>query len=317
MAAHQITQRRRYTQRKLIRHPELCQRVVNHLKDGWTPEQIGKPDDLDGAKQARCQETIYRYIYSKRRHVTGLVVVPAHASQEPDTPPCSKASEIKFDRDVSILFRPDDVAHRRQFGHWEGDLMLFEQRTWQANVTSLVERVSRFTVILKNPNKRTKPVMGKILKAIKDLPHIARRSITFDRGSEFRQLAAIAAKNWYTNLRSAIPRHPGKKERLKNTNRRARRWLTQKARYTSAHGSRHQRNKRPPQQHTAQMLWDGRHLRRSSEKIVGGNGSITLPSKVIGVAVQVSLTEARWHPTDRFTVTIEDQAYFDKKSRRF
>lgn len=25
----------------------------------------------------------------------------------------------------TILFRPDDVAHRRQFGHWEGDLMLW------------------------------------------------------------------------------------------------------------------------------------------------------------------------------------------------
>jgi IS30 family transposase len=43
MAAHQITQRRRSTQRKLIRYPELCQRVVNHLKDGWTPEQIEPP----------------------------------------------------------------------------------------------------------------------------------------------------------------------------------------------------------------------------------------------------------------------------------
>ena len=81
--------------------------------------------------------------------------------------------EPKFHRDVSILFRPDDVAHRRQFGHslpdrrfvkqicreGEADLMLFKQKHGQTNVTSLVERVSRFTVILKNPNKRTTPVM--------------------------------------------------------------------------------------------------------------------------------------------------------------
>ena len=73
----------------------------------------------------------------------------------------SKRQKPKFDRDVSILFRPDDVAHRREFGHWESDLMLFEQKRGQMNVTSSAERVSRFTVILKNPNKRTKPVMGK------------------------------------------------------------------------------------------------------------------------------------------------------------
>jgi IS30 family transposase len=55
-------------------------------------------------------------------------------------------------------------------------------------VTSLVERVSRFTVILKNPNKRTKPVMQKIIKAIKDLPHVARRSITGQNRREFSPL---------------------------------------------------------------------------------------------------------------------------------
>jgi len=89
------------------------------------------------------------------------------------------------------------------FGHWEGDLCCLN-REWPSKLSrSLVERVqSRHGDSFKNPNKRTKPVMGKILKAIKDLPHIAPRSITFDRGSEFRP-AAIAGKNWYTKLGSA------------------------------------------------------------------------------------------------------------------
>ena len=135
--------------------------------------------------------------------------------------------EPKFHRDVSILFRPDDVAHRRQFGHWEGDLMLFKQKRGQTNVTTLVERVSRFTVILKNQNKRTKPVMGKIMKAIKDLPHIARRSITFDRGSEFvswpQLQAKIGTQTWFCD-----PSSPWQKGTVENTNRRARRWLPRK-----------------------------------------------------------------------------------------
>ena len=46
-----------------------------------------------------------------------------------------RRKEPKFHRDVSILFRPDDVAHRRQFGHWEADFMLFKQKLGQANVT--------------------------------------------------------------------------------------------------------------------------------------------------------------------------------------
>jgi IS30 family transposase len=188
MAAHQLTQRRRSTQRTLIRYPELCQLVVNHLKDGWTPEQIGNRMVFDGAKQRVCQETIYRYIYSKEGLAQELWwYLPVHRKNR--TPRrARKRQKSKFDRDVSILFRPDDVAHRREFGHWEGDLMLFEQKRGQTNVISLVERVSRFTVILKNPNKRTKPVMQKIIKAIKDLPHVARRSITGQNRREFSPL---------------------------------------------------------------------------------------------------------------------------------
>ena len=65
MAAHQQTLQRRSTQRKLIRHPELCKSIVSRLKNGWTPEQIGSRMIYEGAKLRVCQETIYRYIYSQ------------------------------------------------------------------------------------------------------------------------------------------------------------------------------------------------------------------------------------------------------------
>ena len=105
--------------------------------------------------------------------------------------------------------------------------MLFKQKLGQTNVTSLVERVSRFTVILKNPNKRTKPVMGKIMSAIKDLPLVARRSITFDRGTEFvswpHLQAEIGTRTWFCD-----PSSPWQKGTVENTNRRLRRWLPRK-----------------------------------------------------------------------------------------
>lgn len=105
--------------------------------------------------------------------------------------------------------------------------MLFKQKLGQSNVTSLVERVSRFTVILKNPNRRTKPVMGKIIEAIKDLPNHARRSIIFDRGSEFMNWphlqAEIGTQTWFCD-----PSSPWQKGTVENTNRRVRRWLPRK-----------------------------------------------------------------------------------------
>lgn len=105
--------------------------------------------------------------------------------------------------------------------------MLFKQSLGQSNVTSLVERVSRFTVLLKNPNKRTKPVMGKIMKAVRDLPYLARKSITFDRGSEFvswpHLQAEIGTQTWFCD-----PSSPWQKGTVENTNRRVRRWLPRK-----------------------------------------------------------------------------------------
>lgn len=62
--------------------------------------------------------------------------------------------------------------------------MLFRQKFGPANVTTLIERTSRFLVVLKNAEKRTRPIMAQIAKVLAALPHHARRSITFDRGSE-------------------------------------------------------------------------------------------------------------------------------------
>lgn len=59
----------------------------------------------------------------------------------------SRGLARKFRRDVSILFRPEDVAHRTQFGQWEGNLVLFRQKSGRADVASLVDRVSRFIVL--------------------------------------------------------------------------------------------------------------------------------------------------------------------------
>ena len=63
----------------------------------------------------------------------------------------------RFSPDLNILHRPDAVAARQQFGHWECDLMPFRKKFGKANVTSLVERVSRFAVFLRNNDRQSRP----------------------------------------------------------------------------------------------------------------------------------------------------------------
>ena len=126
-----MTADRRARQRKLIKHDGLCRSVVERLKNGWTPEQIGNRMVHEGARPRVCQETIYRYIYSKEGMADDLWwYLPNHRKYRKPRR-ARKRQAPKFDRDVSILFRPDDVAHRRQFGHWEADLVLFKQKLGQ------------------------------------------------------------------------------------------------------------------------------------------------------------------------------------------
>lgn len=224
MAAQLQMADRRARQRKLVRFASLRSEVEDRIRSGWTPEQIAGRMRLERAQPRVCQETIYRHVYGREGMREELWWhLPTHRmSRRPRR--ARKRIAPKFGRELSILFRPEAVAQRTEFGHWEGDPVLFRQRFGQANVTSMVERVSRFTVILKNTTKRSKPVMNKIVAAIGPLPFAARRSMTFDRGSEFvtwpHLQAETGTRSWFCD-----PQSPHQKGTVENTNRRARRWL--------------------------------------------------------------------------------------------
>lgn len=91
----------------------------------------------------------------------------------------------QFLDELAIAHRPKDIADRNQFGHWECDLVMFRKEFGKANVTSMVERVTRYTVVLKNPDRQSKPIMDGLINGLSALPTYARQSITFDRGTEF------------------------------------------------------------------------------------------------------------------------------------
>ena len=55
---------RRQKDRKLMRHLELRELVIERIKDGWTPEQIAGRLIYENARVRVCQETIYRFVYS-------------------------------------------------------------------------------------------------------------------------------------------------------------------------------------------------------------------------------------------------------------
>ena len=115
---------------------------------------------------------------------------------------------------VSIRERPAEAEDRAVPGHWEGDLLSGANNT---HIATLVERHSRFTMLLKVPNKNTATVVAALAKHIGKLPHELRRSLTWDRGKE---MAAHKSFTVATNVRVYFcdPRSPWQRGTNENTN---------------------------------------------------------------------------------------------------
>jgi IS30 family transposase len=66
-------------------------------------------------------------------------------------------------------------------GHWEGDLLF---GTVNSYIATLVERQTRYCMLVKVEAKETKVVTAAIQKQVTRLPAHLRKSLTWDRGSE-------------------------------------------------------------------------------------------------------------------------------------
>jgi IS30 family transposase len=159
-------------------------------------------------------ETIYRYIYRPRMRLEKL-----HRFL-----PRAKASRgrryFKRRRDPlperrSIHKRPDCVALRREFGHWEGDLMQF--RTQSGNLLTVCERKTRFTLTAPLKTKTAAETGTALIEVLRCLPQAARKTVTFDNGGEFQdhgKLEAVLSLETYF----CDPHSPWQRGTIENTN---------------------------------------------------------------------------------------------------
>jgi IS30 family transposase len=172
----------------LLAQNRRLQRIVAvKLKQDWSPQQIAgwlRDQHPQSPEMWVSHETIYRSLFVQARGALKKELVghlrsgrrlrrPRHAVD-------GRQRERIFDV-IPIRERPAEVEDRAVPGHWEGDLVEGSRGTF---IATLVERRSRFVILVKLPEKRTDVVVNALIKAVRKLPTTLRKSLTWDRGSE-------------------------------------------------------------------------------------------------------------------------------------
>jgi len=212
----------------LARNARLRQLVARKLAQDWSPEQIAgwlaQTFPADNAMRVSA-ETIYRSLFIQARGVLRKEL-QAHLRSRRTMRRSKRATTHGQGRGaivgaVSIRERPAEARDRAVPGHWEGDLLAGGKNT---HVATLVERRSRFTMLVKVRGKDAKTVEGALRRRVRTLPRELRRTLTWDRGMELadheRFTVATDVKVYFCD-----PRSPWQRGTNENTNGLLRQYL--------------------------------------------------------------------------------------------
>ena len=223
--AHDAAARRRQRLGKLHRDPKLSAYVIERLKGAWSPEQIsGYLRHHRGAGLRICHETIYQFVYSSAGRDLGLFRHLPSSRRQRRVRYARKPRGVTIPLSNTIQKRPAHIGERTTFGHWEGDLLAFRKEFGKGNLTTLVERQSRYTVLIRNPDRNSTGVMTGVIQQLRSLPSPARQTITFDRGTEFARYSLLRHQLGIESY-FCSPQAPWQKGSVENTNGRLRRFL--------------------------------------------------------------------------------------------
>lgn len=173
---------------KLAQNRALAQIVTSKLQALWSPEQIAgwlKHTYPCHREYHVSHETIYRSLFIQARGALKKELLEhlrrtrgmrrsRHHTQKTD-------NHGRITDTVSISERPAEAEDRAVPGHWEGDLLFGSGNT---QIATLVERQSRYVMLMKVASKDTETVINALIKNARKLPQELYKSLTWDRGKE-------------------------------------------------------------------------------------------------------------------------------------
>ena len=217
--------RRRCGLVKLQEGSALRGHVFAHLCKGWSPQQIsGTLARMPQAVGRVSHETIYQAIYvlprgEIRRQLIGLLRQGRKLRRPRAQGKDRRGGLIGM---TPIHERPSSVLARELFGDWEGDLIKGAGNA--SAIGTLVERKSRFTILVKMNNCGADAALDGFRRALRGVPEAMRTSLAYDQGKEMAHHAELA-KQLKINVYFCDPHSPWQRPSNENTNGLVRQYL--------------------------------------------------------------------------------------------
>jgi IS30 family transposase len=212
---------RRPKQCRLAEQPMLRRLVEKKLRADWSPQQIAAwlMESFPGDPSLHVShETIYRTLYVQSRGALKKELA-AHLRRSPGYRRSKRSTQVPETRGkiadaISISARPAEAADRAVPGHWEGDLLA---GTKQSNIATLVERHSRYVMLVRLSDREAVTVAAALARRIQGLPAALKKSLTWDRGKEMAQHKAFTVAT-DVQVYFCDPRSPWQRGSNENTN---------------------------------------------------------------------------------------------------
>jgi IS30 family transposase len=185
---------RRLGKSKILSNPKLKAYIDSKIISKWSPYQIATTlknsvdSDMSTNMSTLSHESIYQYIYVlprgelKKELIAGLRY--GHKYRRGQRKKLvDEEKRGKIANMISIHERPKEVEDRTVPGHWESDLIIGKYKA--SAIATLVERTTRFTIIVQLPNGKDCIAVNQAIKqAVSEIPKHLKRTLTHDQGKE-------------------------------------------------------------------------------------------------------------------------------------
>ncbi|MEO6761070.1 MAG: IS30 family transposase [Candidatus Saccharimonadales bacterium] len=200
---------------KLLCYPKLAALVESQLLRNDSPEQIAGGLKRRGAMLRVTIQTIYDWIYRQARHL--LVHLHCRKGKYRRTRQSTLRKAFRDKQNVyrSIDARPDHIALRKTYGHWEGDTVVGTGHS--GCIATFVERRSGYLMAVKLERGTAAAFATAAAQSFAAIPTQYRKTLTLDNGTEMSNYEQMERQNQF-QVYFAHPYHSWERGTNENTN---------------------------------------------------------------------------------------------------